>query len=64
MYSPLLPACCELEAGMIYPGAQPETATFRDTQKVISLREIVTFTTYIFTVHTDKKYTKRMAVHM
>lgn len=28
VYSPLLPTCCELEAGMIYPGAQPETASF------------------------------------
>lgn len=28
MYSALLPTCCELEAGMIYPGIQPQTASF------------------------------------
>lgn len=28
MYSALLPTCCELEAGMIYTGTQPQTASF------------------------------------
>lgn len=28
VYSALLPTCCELEAGMIYPGTQPQTESF------------------------------------
>lgn len=34
VYSALLPTCCELEAGEIYPGTQlrPQVSTFRDTR--------------------------------
>lgn len=43
MYSAPLPTCCELEAGMIYPGTEPETASFNLFRKT-------------FTVHTETKY--------
>lgn len=52
VYSALLPTCCELEAGMIYPGTQPQTASFnfQGNSRISWGWEI--FTTYSFTVHT------------